>query len=139
MTTRFNSIGLQGRKGQDDNVSDSRLQTLVVHAPYTGVATEVVTTKALPANASVIDIVVNRLTASTGGTTETINVGVSGNPDQLIDGAATDALGFVGPTGGVGEGATVFNSAQTISYQYGSADLTGSPDGEILITYIGND
>lgn len=139
--TRLNSLGLSGgiARNPDNKLSDPIIRTLVVKAPYTGVATEVVTTSTLTANASIIDIVANVTTASTGGTTQTIDVGVSGNPDQLIDGGATTATGYVGPTGGVGEGATVFTSAQTISYAYGSADLTGSPTAEILITYIGED
>ena len=137
MPTRFNGIGLAGRKNDNARTSDPEIKTLIIEAPYTGVATEIDTGTFLPANASIIDIVVNITTASTGGTTQTIDVGIDGNQDQLIDGAVTSSTGYAGPTGGVGEGATVFNSAVEIAYAYGSNDLTGSPEAEIIITYIG--
>lgn len=138
--TRYNRLGAAGRKNDQyqGQKSDPFIQTLVISAPLVASAAEQDTGITLPADCSIIDVVVNVKTASTGGTTQTIDVGVTGNPDQLIDGAATTATGFVGPTGGLGETTTIFNSATNITYALGAADITAF-DGEIVVTYLASE
>ena len=133
-TTRRERLGLAGRKSR---IVDPFLQTLVIPLPLVASAAEQATGITLPTNAAVFSVVVHITSASTGGSTHAIDLGIVGNADQLIDGAATTSAGYVGPTGGGGEGSSIVGGEE-IAYQLGSADIVGY-DGFAVITFVGDD
>jgi len=136
--TRYNRIGVAGRRADGGTRTDPFLESIVVPVSLVASTSTQDSGIALPANCSVVDVVINVITASTSGTTEAIDVGVVGNPDALIDGGATDATGFVGPTGGGGEISPRVFAGENVAYAFGAADIDAF-SGEIVITVIGSD
>jgi len=121
--TRFTKVGLTGRPSQTTQ-TDASLQGLVVKLPVVASGAEQSTTLTLPANAIELSVVVRVLTAEVTGTTKTIDIGVVGNADTLIDGADVSATGLVSKTGGAGESTfPVDLGGATITYALGSADF----------------
>lgn len=133
--TRFNKIGVSGRRADGLTKTDAYIQTLTVKLPTVASATAQDTGVPLPARCSVIDVVVNRTVASTAGSTETVSIGtVGGTATSLLAAVATDAVGFISGT----TATSVYNTGANISYTLGSADIVDF-SGEVVITLIGSD
>ena len=136
--TRYSAVGVAGGKGRPTNGdSDPFFTQVVIPLPLVAATAEQDTGVTLPAKASEFHCVVNVITASSAGTTETIDIGVTGNADALIDGGSTNAAGLIGRTGGAGESEYPANIGGTnITYALGSADIAGL-EAELILTYIG--
>lgn len=142
MPTRYNDIGLAGRlPGAEDTaqrsarpaVSDPYLRQYVIELPLVASAAEQDTGFTMPDNALSAVGFLRIRTASTGGTAETIDIGiVGGSGDELLDGEATDALGLFDTVQGVDL------SGENIGYTLGAADITGL-ECELVLTVLCSD
>lgn len=93
----------------------------------------------MPANAQEFATSVRVITAEVTGTTKTLDVGVTTNPDALIDDADVSATGMLGRTGGAGELSYPQQlSGINITYAFGSADFA-ELDAEIIVYVLAND
>lgn len=138
MPTRFNSVGFAGAEGRtnNDGTSDPYIKQYVIPVTIVASTAEQDTGFTMPDRASELHVGVNVLTEETTGTTKTIDVGVTGNADALIDGASVAATGFVGATGGAGESASPVDlSGTNITYALGAADFA-ELDAEIVVTVV---
>lgn len=139
IASRLKSLGLAGRKGALNNqgVSDPYIQQFVIPVTLVASTAEQDTGFVMPVRASELHVGVNVITEEATGTFKTIDVGVVGSPDALIDDGSVDAKGFIGATGGAGEQPSPVDlSGKTIAYALGSADFA-ELEAEIVITVIG--
>lgn len=121
--TRLDNLCLAGDPGAGTNLNDPNL--VQVEAPVTIVAStsEQDTGVALPANGIVVSALIRVNTAEVTGGTPTVDVGIVGDPDAMIDAGSVSAAGAVGQTGGAGETASVSTAGANIAYALGSADF----------------
>lgn len=121
--SRVNALGTAGRKDATDNSQDSFIKTF--EAPITIVAatSEQDTGITLPAQGIVLSAYVRVETAEATGLTKTVDLGITSNPDAIIDGASVAATGSVGQTAGAGELSSVPCAGSNITYALGSADF----------------
>lgn len=133
--TRFNKIGVSGRRAEGRTKTDAYIQTLTIPIASVASATAQDSGLALPAKTSVIDVVVNKLSPSTAGTTPTISLGtIGGTNTSLLAAIATTGTGFAGST----TSTRIYNTGANVSFTFGSADVVGFV-GEAVITLIGSD
>lgn len=132
--TRFKKLGSAGVFGNTNNAgkSDPAIQTFVIPVTIVASTAEQDTGFAMPAKSALLAAEVNVLTEETTGTTKTIDIGVTGNADAIIDGASVAATGMFGKTGGAGESASVNLSGTNITYALGAADFA-ELEAEIII------
>lgn len=134
--SRFTKIGLADRKSATTQ-TDPFIQQFVAKLPIVASTAEQNTTITLPSKAQELSVSVNIITAEVTGTTKTVDIGIVGNPDILIDDADVSNAGFVGKTGGAGESATPVDlSGATITYALGSNDFA-ELEAEVVVTVIG--
>ncbi len=115
--SRFNSIGLSGRKDVASNRSDAFKQIIEIPITLVASATEQSTGVILPTRCVVTSTIVNVFTAEATGTTKTIDVGLlAGGGADLANDVSVASTGFV-----VGESGVV-GSGDEVTYTLGSAD-----------------
>ncbi len=115
--SRFNSIGLSGRKDVASNRSDAFKQIIEIPITLVASATEQSTGVILPTRCVVTSTIVNVFTAEATGATKTIDVGLlAGGGADLANDVSVATTGFV-----VGESGVV-GSGDEVTYTLGSAD-----------------
>lgn len=125
--------GVQATEQQSAGVqSDPFLKQYVIELPLVASAAEQALPFTMPTVAQSMGGFVRIKSASTGGTTQEINVGVVGTPNSLIGTQATTATGIFNTTGAVD-----LSGAQ-LAYQLGSANIVGL-EAELVLTVIGSD
>jgi hypothetical protein len=119
--TRYDAIGLSGRKGTDNNSQDTRLKTYEI--PLTVVASASAQDTGIPLPSGVAQAVsayVRIVTAEATGVTKTIDVGVVGGSDTaFINAASVAATGYAGAP----VTTAVSGGSANLSYTLGSADF----------------
>ena len=136
MPTRFNSIGLSGRKDSDKNVVDSYTQT--VEFPITVVASGAAQDTGIPcpeASIQVIGSYIRINVAETTGTTKTVDIGITGT--EAAAQSATD-VSSAGTAGTAVVAALSSSTSTNFTYTLGSADFV-ELDATAVVTFIGAD
>lgn len=136
MPTRYNSIGLSGRKDSETNIVDSAIKT--VEFPLTVVASGSAQDTGIAAPLASIQVLGSYIrinTAEVTGTTKTVSIGITGSNASIQSGTDVSAAG----TAGTSVGAALSSSASTnFTYTLGSADFV-ELDATCVVTYIGAD
>jgi len=129
--TRYDAIGTAGRKGGESNTgySDPAIKTVVEPITIVASTAEQDTGFTFPSRAAVISAKINVRTEETTGTTKTVDVGITGDPDAILDGADVSAATLVGSPLDAGLSGT------NLTYALGSADFA-ELDAEIIVTYL---
>lgn len=145
MPTRYNEIGLAGRRGSGSGVqpteqrsagvlSDPFLRQFVIGLPLVASAAEqTVPDFVMPANAISAVGFLRIKTPSSAGTTPTIAIGaLAAGPADLLAAVATTVAGLFGTIQNVDV------SGDQITYTLGSADLVGL-EAELVLTVLASD
>ena len=118
--SRFNSIGLSGRKAGTYNVTDSRIKTIEIPVVASATASQIDTGVKINNKVQCISAFVVIDTAEATGTTKTLNVGVfGGTAAGFLSAVSCAATGVAGtPVSAAYDTST----NDTIGYTFGSAD-----------------
>lgn len=134
--SRFNKVGLTGRPSASSKTDGSLQGFVSLQLPIVASTAEQNSSIVLPTNAIEVHVSINVLSAEVTGTTKTLDIGIVGNPDLLIDAADVSSAALVSKTGGVGESAFPVNlGGETITYALGSADFV-ELEAEVLLYIV---
>lgn len=132
--TRFNRVGLSGRKDTASNQKDTFLQTFEfdIEAVASGAAQDSgvkVPAGIVQALSAYIDVD----TAEATGTTKTVSVGVGGAGNNLLNGASVASTGGVGTP--VAAAINTTSSNNELTFTLGSADFA-ELSGRVVVTLL---
>ncbi len=134
--TRLSKIGLAGRKSAVTS-SDPIIQQFVIPVTIVASTAEQDTGVAMPTGAGEVSVALNVLTAEVTGSVKTVDVGITGDPDALLNNADVSATGYLTREDAVGAVAFPVNlSGTNITYALGDTDSVEMV-AEIVITVAG--
>jgi len=136
--SRFSAVGTSGRKDATDNSLDTFLKTFEFPITVVASTSSQQTGIFVPAGGVILSAAIQVETAEATGTTKTVDIGLTGDSDAIIDGGDVSATGWVGATGGVGELSSVPCAGGELLYVLGSADFA-ELEATAVVTVLGSD
>lgn len=128
--SRFNSIGVFGKKGTSNNTSDPAITGLTIELPIVASASAQ-NTGVFLAPGQTINAFINVKAGEATGTTKTVSVGIAGGSGtEIIDAADVSSVAIAGT-----HTQTNIQLADEITYTLGSADFA-ELDAELILQVV---